>query len=232
MKSRVKQVFSLILALTLVLNVVPGLAVPAAAAETAGGTGSVVLSKTATLEADGTYTIDLSGFVTGQTTTTQYASNVPLDVILVLDASSSMLQYRNYPNTYEQKNVTITGWSNNAIPLYHPDTTNGTNLWTADLDMNKDTDMSRMSKYYSHEEGGFVGTSKTTPIRGSVMIPVKPYDKIYCNSFKASSITGGDQDGICVAYFDKAGNLLKSVSAEDVYKEFMKKSIVFRRQKK
>ena len=52
------------------------------------------------------------------------------------------------------------------------------------------------------------------------MVPVKPGDKIYCSSFQSQSITGGAQDGICVAYFDKDGKLLRSVSAAEVYAEF------------
>ena len=62
----------------------------------AGGSGStgteegkLFLDKTATLENDGSYTINMEAFATGKTTVTP-PSGVPLDIVLVLDRSTSM----------------------------------------------------------------------------------------------------------------------------------------------
>ncbi|MCD7807961.1 MAG: VWA domain-containing protein [Erysipelotrichaceae bacterium] len=53
-------------------------------------TSGIELTKTATLEDDGTYTIDLEAYATGTTTTTTTTSSVPLDIVLVVDQSGSM----------------------------------------------------------------------------------------------------------------------------------------------
>lgn len=50
----------------------------------------MVVDKTATLEDDGTYTIELSAYATGQTTTETIKTGKPLDIVLVLDQSGSM----------------------------------------------------------------------------------------------------------------------------------------------
>ena len=50
----------------------------------------VQLSKTATLQSDGTYTIDLEAYVTGEIVTQIERKNKPTDIILVMDQSGSM----------------------------------------------------------------------------------------------------------------------------------------------
>ena len=50
----------------------------------------MVVNKTATLEDDGTYTINLSAYATGRTTTETIKTGKPLDIVLVLDQSGSM----------------------------------------------------------------------------------------------------------------------------------------------
>ena len=50
----------------------------------------VQLSKTATLQSDGTYTIDLEAYVTGEIVTQIERTNKPTDIILVMDQSGSM----------------------------------------------------------------------------------------------------------------------------------------------
>ena len=50
----------------------------------------VQLSKTATLQSDGTYTIDLEAYVTGEIVTQIEKKNKPTDIILVMDQSGSM----------------------------------------------------------------------------------------------------------------------------------------------
>ena len=74
------------MALACVLTLLPGAAM--AAGEDDGG--KMVVDKTATLEDDGTYTIELSAYATGQTTTETIKTGKPLDIVLVLDQSGSM----------------------------------------------------------------------------------------------------------------------------------------------
>lgn len=50
----------------------------------------IQLSKTATLQSDGTYTIDLEAYVTGEIVTQIEQTNKPTDIILVMDQSGSM----------------------------------------------------------------------------------------------------------------------------------------------
>ena len=210
MSIRCKRLCSWLLTLTVVLGLTSAAIVPTIA--TAADDGSVYLTKSATLTDNGTYTIDLSAFVTGKTVYSQVTTYKPLDVVLVLDASSSMLKFKNTPDTYVTTDKVV-GWREETFP-YPVTATSSTNLWA------EATGMSRVSMFYSNQSGGFETTNTLTDVRGSVMIPVKPGDRIYCSSFRAKVTTGADQDGICVAFFRSNGKLLKSVSAANVYKEF------------
>ncbi len=91
-----KQKFlAALLVLAMVLTLAP---VTAFAAETdiapnaAASSSGMVVTKTATPQADGTYTIELSAYATGTTVTTVIPGEktVPLDVVLVIDQSGSM----------------------------------------------------------------------------------------------------------------------------------------------
>lgn len=69
------------------------------------------ISKTATANADGSYTITLEAFATGSKTTTVQEKDIPTDIILVLDQSGSMaddigqVQYTAYTgNNTQNKN--------------------------------------------------------------------------------------------------------------------------------
>lgn len=89
------------------------------------------VSKTATLEDDGTYTIDLEAYATGETVTT--VTQKPTDVVLVLDVSGSMAD--NF--TYEVGQEYVEDFSTKIKDLpdkvrYHkcPDGTYSTVTWT------------------------------------------------------------------------------------------------------
>lgn len=56
--------------------------------ETADG---MVLTKSAELQADGTYKITLEAFASGQTTTSITTDGIPMDIALVIDQSGSMM---------------------------------------------------------------------------------------------------------------------------------------------
>lgn len=81
-----------ILSLLLCLCMLCTLILPAAATEgeTTEPVSPMVVNKTAKLNPDGTYTITLEAFATGEKITSQISRDVPTDIILVLDQSGSM----------------------------------------------------------------------------------------------------------------------------------------------
>ncbi len=88
MKKRIpRRILTVILSVIMLLALVPATAQAAEGETTSSG---IELSKTVTLENDGTYTIDLEAYATGETTTTTTESSVPLDIVLVIDQSGSM----------------------------------------------------------------------------------------------------------------------------------------------
>lgn len=108
MQSKTKKAFRNVLAfltvLTMMLGMLPTtlLAANTDDSGTAGESG-MHLSKTARLEDDGTYTINLEAYATGKTTTTITKEAVPLDIVLVLDQSGSMSDDMGYTYTLEDK---------------------------------------------------------------------------------------------------------------------------------
>lgn len=81
------KITSLLLCLALFFTlIVPGTAVYAEGEPDNG----MMISKTATANPDGSYTITLEAFATGAQTTTTVSEDVPTDIILVLDQSGSM----------------------------------------------------------------------------------------------------------------------------------------------
>ena len=80
------------LSLLLCLCMLCTLILPAAATEgeTPEPLPPMVVNKTAKLNPDGTYTITLEAFATGEKITSQISQDVPTDIILVLDQSGSM----------------------------------------------------------------------------------------------------------------------------------------------
>lgn len=83
------RLLSLLLAIAMVAALVPAGLAFADSGDTTGKSG-LELSKTATLEDDGTYTIKLEAYATGTTTTVTEKSGTPLDIVLVIDQSGSM----------------------------------------------------------------------------------------------------------------------------------------------
>lgn len=129
MQSKTKKAFRNVLAFLTVLTMMLGMlptTLLAANTDDSGtaGESKMHLSKTAHLEDDGTYTINLEAYATGETTTTTTTEAVPLDIVLVLDQSGSMNEGMSYTYTLENKK----GYSYNDInssPRYYLDTTDG-----------------------------------------------------------------------------------------------------------
>lgn len=91
------KIVSLLLSLSLLAaTAIPGtLALPVYAAEEPGK--GMEINKTATDNSDGTYTITLEAYATGEKFSTEVTKDVPADIVLVLDQSGSM---SNNMNTY------------------------------------------------------------------------------------------------------------------------------------
>lgn len=91
---KIKKIFATVLSLAMIFTMAPATASAAGNEETGSGRSTVsqnglTLTKKATLEDDGTYTMDLETFATGSVTTIP-AEGTPLDIVLVIDQSGSM----------------------------------------------------------------------------------------------------------------------------------------------
>lgn len=136
MKARLgKRVLSALLLFGMLLTLLPTMAF--ATGGDAGGVtllsenGSLELSKTATLEADGTYTIQLEAFSTGENMT--LTSQTPTDIVLVLDVSGSMEEDFTYVSGQEWTSVRDDfGTPDGPTDVYHhcPDGSYSPVEWT------------------------------------------------------------------------------------------------------
>ena len=104
MNANAKSTLRRALSALLCLAMLAGLAVPVFAEDTLSNGAvmltndsddNVVLNKSATLTDDGTYTIDLSAYATGDSVTKEVNMVAPMDIILVLDSSGSMVGSKN-----------------------------------------------------------------------------------------------------------------------------------------
>lgn len=85
------KLISLLLVLCMVVALlVPGTVAMEAKAADGDDTEGLVVNKTATANSDGTYTITLEAYATGESVTSSTKKDVPTDIILVLDDSGSM----------------------------------------------------------------------------------------------------------------------------------------------
>lgn len=121
------KALSLLLSLSLLASLaIPGtLALPTRAAGEEGNDG-MSISKTATANTDGSYTITLEAYATGSKIITETKKDIPTDIILVLDQSGSMADpmsseraysaYENRSNRY-LRDERFNGGDDN---LYYP----------------------------------------------------------------------------------------------------------------
>lgn len=85
------KLISLLLVLCMVVALlVPGTVAMEAKAADGDDTEGLVVNKTATANSDGTYTITLEAYATGESVTSSTKKDAPTDIILVLDDSGSM----------------------------------------------------------------------------------------------------------------------------------------------
>ena len=97
---RLRKLLAMLLTLSMLISMVPSAAFAAETGSAPSGETEVptvvnpdnlFLDKTATLTGDGTYTIKLEAYATGNTITKTITEGVPLDVVLVMDQSGSLV---------------------------------------------------------------------------------------------------------------------------------------------
>lgn len=127
-----KRALASALALTMAASVLPMAGFAAGGSGTGtplAETGSLGLSKTATLENDGTYTIQLEAFSTGEVTTV--STQTPTDIVLVLDVSGSMDEDFTYTSGQQWTSVKDTVASTPEDAYHHcPDGSYSPIEWT------------------------------------------------------------------------------------------------------
>lgn len=128
-----RRAFSLLLSLTLLFS----LALPATTAYAEDGSSNkgMEISKTATANQDGSYTITLEAYATGEKVISEVTKDVPTDIILVLDQSGSMandigtVSFEQYEDeTYWWGNVSTYHTRNQDYYEYRHNGGSG-NLW-------------------------------------------------------------------------------------------------------
>ena len=92
---RMKKTLSILLVICMLMGLFPMFSANVKAAESTDKTGDLYLDKTAVLEEDGSYTIKLEAYATGTPVTTQVKEGKPLQIVLVIDQSGSMVN-NNY----------------------------------------------------------------------------------------------------------------------------------------
>lgn len=113
-----KKILSFLLSASLLAAaVVP--ASPVTAQDTEEDNG-MHLSKTATANGDGTYTISLEAYATGEKVISEVSEDVPTDIVLVLDQSGSMAQnFNKVEVSYNVSNGTNSQNYNNQSNLWY-----------------------------------------------------------------------------------------------------------------
>ena len=129
-----KRALASALALTMAASVLPMAGFAAGTSGTGtplADTGDLVMNKTAKLENDGTYTIQLEAFSTGEVTTV--STQTPTDIVLVLDVSGSMDENFTYTSGQQWTSVRDGfGTNNGPTDAYHhcPDGSYSPVEWT------------------------------------------------------------------------------------------------------
>ena len=135
-----RNALSLLLSLSLLLT----LAVPAATAyaddSTDSGSG-MVISKTAAPNEDGSYTITLEAYATGDKVISEVKTDIPTDIVLVLDQSGSMAN--------DFSNITEDSW------VSYGKRANSNNY---NVRMNG-SDSATKNLYYKQSDGSYAGVS-------------------------------------------------------------------------
>lgn len=135
-----RKALSLLLSLTLLLS----LALPATTAYAEDGSSNkgMEISKTATANKDGSYTITLEAYATGSKVISEVTEDVPTDIVLVLDQSGSM------DDAFSR--ATEDSWVSYGKQI---------NSENHDLRMNNNSYYATKNLYYKQADGSYVEVS-------------------------------------------------------------------------
>ena len=124
-----RRILTALLAMVMLLSAVPFGAMAADKAPAAPAApevkGNTYLSKKATLENDGSYTIDMEAYATGKTEVIHKEEAVPLDIVLVLDQSLSMKGDINGEETSDKSKQKLGALKTAALKFVDNIVTNG-----------------------------------------------------------------------------------------------------------
>lgn len=125
-----RKFISMLLSLSVFCTVMmPGVTVHAVSGENDGHSG-MVIHKTATANENGTYTVRLEAYATGDKVITEITKDVPTDIVLVLDQSGSMsnpigeVSFKPYQDRYGENRTNSYHYANRhnggRANLYYP----------------------------------------------------------------------------------------------------------------
>lgn len=123
-----KKLISLLLSLSIIgTMMMPGTTAFAAGGSSASGsTNGMEINKTATANGDGTYTVQLEAYATGDKIISEITKDIPTDIVLVLDESGSMdspigkTTFYQYQSDYTNYNYYKLRHNGGAGNLYYP----------------------------------------------------------------------------------------------------------------
>lgn len=128
-----RKALSLLLSLTLLLSL--SLPVTTAYAEEGSSNKGMEISKTATANKDGSYTITLEAYATGAKVISDITKDVPTDIILVLDQSGSMandigtVSFKQYEDETDRRGDVSTYHTRNQDYYEYRHNGGSSNLW-------------------------------------------------------------------------------------------------------
>lgn len=213
---RGQRALAFLLCLLMVVTLLPVMGANAASAvgtqpaDTVTATEGLEMSKQLTLMSDGTYTINLEAYATGESQTVTQKSGVPLDIVLVIDQSGSMAYNDNGKSTSTESDRRM-------YKLQEAVRSFVSNISKNAKEFNVEHKIA-MVGYASNRDAG-----RSTSITGAAYNGSKSYwvnTGLYVNgSFKnyagdsnSSSLTTSDYKNALVSVNDTNGNITSSIN--------------------
>lgn len=183
------RIISSLLCLSLAAGLlIPGLPAYAEGEGESGSNSGMKISKTAKANNDGSYTITLEAYATGEKVISQVNRDVPTDIVLVLDQSGSMAT-EDFPSVGETTYTAYTGKQTRNSNLY---------------DKRHNNNGSKGNLYYQLDDGSYATVSVTRTQDES------SYNYIQCSSdWKNYTSSNRDDD-----YWKYSNNLYVKVGDE------------------
>lgn len=125
------------------------------------GESGLVLNKTATLGSNGSYTITLEAYATGESFSTTVSQEIPSDIILVLDTSTSMsnsMSSTNYSayNNHQNRNLYTKRHNGGSGNLWYP---SGNQYYSVSVEIQEVTRYIQLDTSLKNREGNYATTT-------------------------------------------------------------------------